>query len=546
MGGGMGGMGGGMGGMGGGMGGMGGGGMGGGGPVGGGIFCIQDTVSQEPAGSEPVSTSRANSKQPAAIKLSANQSWNDYFAGKFADPADVRETVRDLMNDSQPESVVELVNAAIAHNQVQPWMYEAMVLAMQIANRPSSEIERALMSAIDFSNNAADAMIVVDYMARNGMEKRAIRLLMDVAEQYPGSVEPFVLGLRAAQRIEDEEGVRWATSHILSEAWPNNRHIVKEAVVAAKALQARMEKAGRTSDLNQYRKELDEVLQRDCIIEVSWTGDADLDLYVEEPGGSICSRVNPRSIGGGFLMGDEYSKSASNNGQTTEYYVLPKGFSGDYRLLVRRVWGKVTSGKATVTIRQNFGTEKEQSETRQVNVGDKGSLVLFSLPNGRRTEPLEQIALATAVQEQFVVNRSVLAQQLDSRHSRSASASYYRSRYGEMAGGGGQLGGGGQNGPIAGPLGRGNVGYMPVISTIPSGAMFNVNHATTADRMYVLISTMPFFTQVTDVTTFTVAQGGGAGGIGGLGGGGLGGGGLGGGGLGGGGLGGGGLGGGLF
>ncbi|MFO0264143.1 MAG: hypothetical protein ACK53V_21145, partial [Planctomycetota bacterium] len=278
----------------------------------------------------------------------------------------------------------------------------------------------------------------------------------------------------------------------------------------------------------------------------SWTCDADLDQIVEEPGGSICSRVNPRSIGGGYLMGDEYSKSANNNGQTTEYYVLPKGFSGDYRLLVRRVWGQVTSGKATVTIRQNFGTENEQSETRQVNVGDKGSLVLFNLPQGRRTEPLEQIALATAVQEQFIVNRSVLAQQLDSRHSRSASADYYRSRYGQLAGGGGQFGGGQMNGPAGGGLGPNAVGYMPVISTIPSGAQFSVNHATTADRMYVLISTMPFFTQVTDVTTFTVAQGGGAGGIGGLGGGGLGGGGLGGGGLGGGGLGGGGLGGGLF
>ena len=90
------------------------------------------------------------------------------------------------------------------------------------------------------------------------------------------------------------------------------------------------------------------------------------------------------------------------------------------------------------------------------------------------------------------------------------------------------------------------VGYTPEISLLPEGAIFNVNFAATADRMNVLISPSPIFTQILDVTTFNIlgdaqnAQGAGGGG---LGGGGLGGGGLGGGGLGGGG---GGLGGGLF
>lgn len=513
------------------------GGGGGGGPAGGGIFCIQDSV-----GSQPVSTQPAVASEPTPIQLPPGSSWNDYFGANFADPAAIRASVRDLMNGSQPNEVIELVQAAIAHNQVQPWMYEAMVLAMQIADRPVSEIERALMSAVDLSDNAADAMIVVDYMAKNGMEKRAVRLLMDIAEQNPGSPEPFVIGLRAAQKISDEDGIRWATAGILSEAWPKNRHVVREAIVAAKALQARMEKENRTEELTSYRHELDQVLQRDCIIEVAWTGDADLDLFVEEPGGSVCSRLNPKSSGGGYLMGDEFSMGSSGNGQMVEYYVLPKGFSGDYRLLVRHVWGRVANGKATVTIRQNFGTDQEKSETRQVAIDDKGALVLFQLANGRRVEEVDASALNRMVDEQFVVNRTVLAQQLDALRSPQAAASYARSRYGMGGAGSGNLIGNLLRNQ-AGLLGRPGVGYQPVVSQFFQGSTMTVNHATTADRLFVLVSVSPFFSQISEVTTFNFfgnagnAQGGGGGGLGGGGGGlGGGGGGLGGGGGGGGGL----------
>ena len=530
------------GGMGGGGGGFGGGGQGGGAQAGaGGIFCLQDTVS-----SQPVSTPANNQPTTSAIQLSNGQTWSDYFAASFADPASIRLTVRELMNDSKPDSVIELVQAAIGHNQVQPWMYEAMVLAMQITERPQSEIERALMSAIDLSNDSSDAMIVVDYMAKNGLEKRAIRVLMDIAEEQPGSPEPYVIGLRAAQRISDEDGIRWATAGIFSQAWPKHRHIVKDAVLAAKALQAQMEKQGRANDLTEYRAALDEVLQRDCIIEVSWTGDADLDLFVEEPGGSVCSRLNQRSMGGGVMMGDEFSKTSNGNGQITEYYVAPKGFSGDYRLLVRRVWGNVTSGKVTVTIRHHFGTDHELSETRQVAIDEKGALVLFTLADGRRTDSINESQIATIAEEQFIVNRAVLAQQLDNNRSPLAMSRYFQSRYGTGGGTGGDgLTVGDLLGNQAGLLGRRSaVGYQPVITQLPEGSFLTVNHATTADRLYVLCSTSPFFSQVTSVTTFNILGGAGnaQGGGGGLGGGG---GGLGGGG-GGGGLGGGGGGGGLF
>ena len=68
-----------------------------------------------------------------------------------------------------------------------------------------------------------------------------------------------------------------------------------------------------------------------------------------------------------------------------------------------------------------------------------------------------------------------------------------------------------------------SIGYQPQITQIDEGAFLNVNHATTADRLYVLISASPMFNQVSEVTTFNLqgdaatamgALGGGGGGIG--------------------------------
>ena len=71
------------------------------------------------------------------------------------------------------------------------------------------------------------------------------------------------------------------------------------------------------------------------------------------------------------------------------------------------------------------------------------------------------------------------------------------------------------------------VGYMPVITTIPSGANLTVAGVISADRRYVRIAPTPFFTDIGQVTTFNFVSGasGAGGGAGGAGGGGAGGGG---------------------
>lgn len=494
-------------------GGQGGGGFGGGQGGGGGVFCIQENpvlrLQANPSARTPVASPAEQNRSTSSRRRDLSQvtDWNAHFAANFADPASVRKSVRDLMKDDQPQEVVELIQAAIQHDQFQPWMHQAMVLAMQIAGMPKSDIERALMSAVDLSDDPNDAMYAAQYMAVNGMEKRALRILKDFAKANPTRTEPLVIGLRAAQRIDDIDGIQWATVGIFSQEWPDHPDIVKQARYAADAIRLQLRNEGKKQELAKYEQQLAAAMERDCFINVSWTGDADIDLFVAEPGGTICSRMQPRTEGGGVAMGDQFSQGADKSGVVSEQYVLPKGFAGNYQLLVRRVWGEVTSGKVTVSIHNHYRSPREASMTKQVELDDKGAIVLFALDEGRRQEPLEEHAIATVVKQQLATNRNILAQQIPG--TGDSLASYYGgSDYdGTDDVGGGLIAGGGNpalNNLLNNSLRQSAVGYQPTISLIPEGTFLTVNHATTADRLYVNISVSPTFSQISSVSTFNI------------------------------------------
>ena len=94
-------------------------------------------------------------------------------------------------------------------------------------------------------------------------------------------------------------------------------------------------------------------------------------------------------------------------------------------------------------------------------MGDSDKLVIFSLENGRRTEPVAQQQVANAVANQMALNvaadRFVLAQQLNNATDPTAVANLANARQAAF---------------LAGlvPFGRGGaVGYMPIIITLPEG-----------------------------------------------------------------------------
>jgi hypothetical protein len=481
----------------------------------------------------------AAGRPPRKIELAipagtdAETVWARHFATHRESPADVRETVRSLWKAKDYAQVIAVIQAALRENHAQPaWMYEALGIAMQAAGRPNHEVERAVMSAVEFADNTLDLMNIGRYLEQIGLEKRALQVYRQVAQLEPLRPEPLVHGLRVAQKLDDLEGIQWTTVGILSQAWTGEQMSVWErGARVAKATLDRLEAEKRTDEARRFRAALDAAVARDCMVRVTWTGDADIDVAVQEPAGTFCSLRSPRTSSGGVLLGDLPGQVGKDStGANSEIYVCPKGFSGTYKVLIRKVWGQVTANQVNVEVCTHFLAPQQSRLAKPVKLQRDEAAVEFELADGRRTESLQERQVANAAMPHLALRQQVLAQQLAGAVDPAAESSYYGSRQNYW--------GSGRNAvPFFPFIGRGAVGYQPVIQTLPEGANLQAMAVISADRRYVRITTTPLFSGIAQVNTFNMSTGAGgttAGGTGGQGFSGLFGGGFGGGGLGGG------------
>ncbi|MEM8679778.1 MAG: hypothetical protein AAGF97_10540, partial [Planctomycetota bacterium] len=485
---------------------------------GGGQFAVEDEI-QLGEVDTPV-TQDVIDITPAAGQT-AREAWQSFFAQQRELPvedrvpaATLRSTVRQRMNAKQFDDVSLIVETALANGITEPWMFEVLGLALQAGNADPAQIERALMSGIDFSDNLSQMLSVATYMSRVGLEERALKLLNDICETNSSNPEPYVLAMRIARRVDDREVLLGAALGVLHQSWPEDyQDIVDEAERTVRAIRAEYVAEGNQAEVENIDLWRKNVSYRDAVATISWSGDADLDLLVEEPTGSVCSSKAQRTTSGGVLSGDSSSIHAAAKGESpSETYTCAEGFSGTYRVVVRPVWGEVTGGKVSVAVTIHKGTEAEQTISREIEIADEPVMVTFNLDQGRRREPLPSDQVATIPEENLKLARRALSQQLNSAES-AAALSLIRDREDLLALGAAR------NGIIV-P----QVGFRPVITVLPEGASLNASAVISADRRYVRITPTPLFSFIADVDIFSFDST-----VGGTGGGGLGGGGAGGG-----------------
>ena len=221
---------------------------------------------------------------------------------------------------------------------------------------------------------------------------------------------------------------------------------------------------------------------RDCVVKVTWTGSADVDILVEEPSGSICSLRNPRTRAGGVFIGDQFSSQQKESiDGFSEYYVLPEGFKGDYRLIVNKVYGDVAAGKVTVEIARQVMAKNQTYQRKQIELDPNGqAMVLFSLDSGRRSEELADHQVAVAADEQFAINRSLLASQVLKYENSEAEREYAKSQNASK-----------KNGLVTRNSRRRAAGFRPVITVLPTGSSASFTAVVSADRRYVRITPTP-------------------------------------------------------
>ena len=180
-------------------------------------------------------------------------------------------------------------------------------------------------------------------------------------------------GLALAQRLNDAQAIQWACVGILSQAWSGEQNeLAERAFRIGKATFEQLLAEGRKSDADAFNAAVMQAQQRDCVVMVTWTGEADIDLTVEEPTGTVVSHRQPRSTSGGVHLGDVSSADGKSTVKGfSEQYVCPQGFAGDYRVLVKKVWGRPTSGKVTVRITRHAGSAKEITDQRKSHLEEK-------------------------------------------------------------------------------------------------------------------------------------------------------------------------------
>jgi hypothetical protein len=476
-------------------------------------FAVKDDLTAHNAASVRAA---ASDNRPAKIEIEIDKDakpevvWEEYFSKNEPQPEAVRDAVRRLMNERKFDHVIALINAALRHRQSQSWMYEALALVLDAAGRPKAEMERAVMSAVDFAETATDLMYVGTYLARTGLNARALQVYRQAAALDPIRPEPYMLGLQTARTLDDLDGLKWASVGILSQAWPKEQSdIWRAGMGVANEVLTRLRAEKRTKEAAAFQAVLDEAVARDCVAIVTWTGEGDVDLVVEEPSGTLCSLRTARTTAGGVLLGDAITQAGRDSyGGHSEVYVCPKGFDGKYRMLVRRVWGNVVAGKVSVEVMTHYRTSNTVDVRKKIALDKDQAMVVFELKNGRRKEPLRDQQVANAAAGQLTLNRQILTQQLDASLDPATMQALAVGRSTAGAYNGGGTGGNAVDPAATVPFLRGGaVGYQPVITILPEGANWVPQAVISADRRYVRISGSPFFSGVSQVSTFNMASG---------------------------------------
>jgi hypothetical protein len=422
--------------------------------------------------------------------LSPGRTGLDYarlFESDALDPATVQDLVGQLSAAKRHEEVIQLIEQALLAGKPQPWMYEVLALTMEIVGRPRAQIERVLLSSRDLTpGDVPSLLFLAAYLARFERYPQAIKICRQASDLEPNRPEPYLQMLRLSQKSKDVDSLAWASVGVLTYTWgPQQGTHREQARTAAEEVRAAWRKAGRLADLVAYEAALEEAARVDLKLRLEWSGAGDLDLLVEEPAGSVCSRETLFSPGGGVFVHDGHGPQPEN---CFDEYVCPHAFSGEYRVRVRYSWGTIVGKRAQLIVTRWAGTPQEQRDVLPIAIAADDVVVRVSLRDGRR----QRQAAVQPVNHQLMagprgaVTQTVL-QQLQPAVISVGQVTPFVAGTVPVAGGGG-------------------VGYQPVIQFVNDGVTLAAMATITGDRRYVRMTLQPQFTALTDVFTFSFAR----------------------------------------
>jgi tetratricopeptide (TPR) repeat protein len=306
--------------------------------------------------------------------------WQNALAKGKQDPGLIIATTDYLSQNGKFDHTAEFLKANLRQGiVVKPWVFKSLAIALRESGGSADEIERAEVSVADVEPLDANGYLVAARaLAEDKNYERAIAFCKQAATLAPAVAQPFADAARYAEMAGDDTTLAWAAGKLVSQDWPTrNDDVQQTAVQKVESLARRLDKdkAEKLKSAVSARK------QRDLVVKMAWQGEADLDLKVLEPSGSVASSLSRQTIGGGTLI-------ASGPGMgNAEVYAAAEAFSGEYTIHVEKVWGKPLGNKVQLKIIRYQGTkdETEQLITLRLtsNVSDP---ITVKMENGRRTE----------------------------------------------------------------------------------------------------------------------------------------------------------------
>jgi hypothetical protein len=322
--------------------------------------------------------------------------WADYYRKHDQSADQLRETVRLLNLSRKFTDVHAALTGYLQHTtSPEPWMYEALALAVEMNHGKPEDIKTALGYAADLaqkSHNPNYLVSVADKLLLKGYLDRVGPLLDEAADRVPHRAEPLVMSINLAQKSKDPKRMGDSIDRLLSLGWPgNDEYFRREARIQAEKLAAILRADGRKQEADALMARLPAAESRDVFVRLSWDGDADFDLAIQEPLGAVAQYAMPRTVFGGSIITNGYGNHPE------EIYVCPRGFDGKYTVRIATVYANTSKAPTRLTLETitHEGTPQERKQTINLVPDDpQAKPAVVTLEGGRRKKVLPFISPA--------------------------------------------------------------------------------------------------------------------------------------------------------
>jgi len=331
--------------------------------------------------------------------------WDDYYRTLKLDeatPDKTFTTVTDLVKTKDYAHAEAAIKGYLHWHgkQAEPWMYEWLVKLIEQRKGSDQELKTTLGFAAFLAKKTrnpndlvrvADMLVVRHFYGPVGQPgyQTNIGELVDMAtEKVPANMIPPMMSMNLAFHDKEPKRMGDAADRLLSLGWPGIDDKVRlEVKDQVKLLEKALRVDGRTEEADALMVRLGESEARDVYVKLSWAGEADFDVSVDEPLGASAGYRNPRTVFGGAIIKNGYGN------HTEEVYVCPRAFDGDYTIRVEAIYNDaakpVTEG--TLEVITHEGTAEQKRQLSKVDLA-KPAPVVVHLAGGRRKAVLPFIA----------------------------------------------------------------------------------------------------------------------------------------------------------